>query len=434
MDRSERDGVCFRGIKYAPLPSQAKFHRSAARFKGFSGPIGSGKSQALCQEAIKLTYLNSGRVGLIGAPTYPMLRDSTLSSLFEILNENFIPYEYSKGDNVLTMTDTGSRVLCRSVDEFERLRGTNLAWFALDELTYSPEAAWLVLEGRLRDPKAERLCGFGVWTPKGYDWVYRKFISEPRRGYETTLAKPFENRFLLEQIPDFYDLLKSSYDEAFFQQEALGKYLNVQAGLVYYAFSRQEHVIDTQVQLEAPLLWALDFNVDPMCSVVAQILRGTVYVLDEIIMRHANTLQACEEFIRRFPNHPRGVIVYGDASGNNMHTTGTSDYHIIREYFSENYSSSLYYKVPKSNPSVRDRVTLTNAKLRSASGEIQLQLDRKCLELIKDFEQVCYKADSAVPDKDKDRRRTHVSDALGYLLWQECRPLSQIGDRSRRLF
>jgi len=417
-----------------PLPSQARFHRSPARFKGFSGPIGSGKSQALCQEAIKLSYVNAGRVGLIGAPTYPMLRDATLATLFEILDANYIPFEYSKGDNVLTMTDTGSRVLCRSVDEFERLRGTNLAWFALDELTYTPEAAWLVLEGRLRDPKAERLCGFGVWTPKGFDWVYRKFISEPRRGYETTLAQPFENRHLLEQIPDFYDLLKSSYDDAFFQQEALGKYLNVQAGLVYYAFNRQQHVTPLASCIEAPLLWALDFNVDPMSSVVAQIVAGTVHVLDEIVLRHASTLQACQEFQRRFPHHARGIVVYGDASGNSVHTTGSSDYHIVREFFAENSDNSLQYRVPKSNPSVRDRVTLTNTKLRSASGDIRLYVDPKCVELIKDFEQVCYKADSTTPDKDKDRSRTHLSDALGYLLWQECRPLSQIGGRARRLF
>ena len=433
MDRPQRDGVCFRKIKYLPLPSQRKFHSSQARFKGFSGPIGSGKSQALCHEAIKLSYMNAGRVGLIGAPTYPMLRDATLATLFDILNTNFIPYEYSKGDNVLTITDTDSRVLCRSIDEFERLRGTNLAWFALDELTYSPEAAWLVLEGRLRDPKAARLCGFAVWTPKGYDWVYRKFISDPRRSYHTTLARPFENKYLLDQIPDFYDLLKSSYDDSFFQQEVLGKYLNVQAGLVYYAFNRQEHVRDLSVRPEVPLLWALDFNVDPMCSVVAQVIKSTVYVLDEIILRHASTRQACEEFDRRFPSHARGIVVYGDASGNNMHTTGTSDYHIVREYFATMYSAPLQYKVPKANPSVRDRITLTNAKLKSASGEIQLYIACKCTELIKDFEQVCYKADSNIPDKDRDRRRTHASDALGYLLWQECRPLQQIGDRSHRL-
>ncbi len=55
------------------------------------------------------------------------------------------------------MRDTGSRILFRPVDEFERLRGTNLAWFGLDELTYTQEEAWLRLEGRLRDPQATRL-------------------------------------------------------------------------------------------------------------------------------------------------------------------------------------------------------------------------------------------------------------------------------------
>jgi hypothetical protein len=65
-------------IDYVPLTSQLKFHVSTARFKGFSGPIGSGKSQALCQEAIRLSYLNPGRQGLVGAPTYP-------TCLFEVL-------------------------------------------------------------------------------------------------------------------------------------------------------------------------------------------------------------------------------------------------------------------------------------------------------------------------------------------------------------
>jgi hypothetical protein len=64
--------TAYRDIIYSRLQSQQKFHDSTARFKGFSGPIGSGKSQALCQEAIKLSYLNPGRQGLIGAPTYQL--------------------------------------------------------------------------------------------------------------------------------------------------------------------------------------------------------------------------------------------------------------------------------------------------------------------------------------------------------------------------
>lgn len=166
MGRTGERGVCLRDIAYSPLPSQVRFHKSKARFKGFSGPVGSGKSQALCHEAIRLSYLNPGRTGLLGAPTYAMLRDAMQSALFEILNRSGIPYEHNKAENVLVMKDTGSRIIFRPVDEFERLRGTNLSWFGLDELTYTQEEAWLRLEARLRDPQATRLCGFAVWTPR----------------------------------------------------------------------------------------------------------------------------------------------------------------------------------------------------------------------------------------------------------------------------
>jgi hypothetical protein len=36
-------------------------------------------------------------------------------------------------------------------------------------------------------------------------------------------------------------------------------------------------------------------------------------------------------------------------------------------------------------------------------------------------------------DKEKDARRTPLSDALGYLVWQECRPLPPVGEQARRL-
>src|SRR5271167_3090544 len=129
MGGTSEPGVFEPRIAYSKLPSQRTFHDSAARFRGFSGPIGSGKSQALCHEAVKLSYLNPGRTGLIGAPTYPMLRDSTLTSLVEILNQSELPFDLNKADNVLTMKDTESRMLLRSVEDFDRLRGTNLAWF-----------------------------------------------------------------------------------------------------------------------------------------------------------------------------------------------------------------------------------------------------------------------------------------------------------------
>ena len=375
MGRLIRDSCVAQGIVYEPLPSQLAFHRSTARFKGFSGPIGSGKSQALCQEAIRLSYLNPGRHGLLGAPTYPMLREATQTTLFEILDQEGIPYDYSKAENALRMKDTNSRIIFRPVDDFERLRGTNLAWFGLDELTYSPEQAWLRLEGRLRDPLATRLCGIAAWTPKGYDWVYQRFIAGHVDGYDTIIAKPFENKFVLDKVPDFYERLKRSYDENLYQQEALGQYVSLQGGLVYTAFSRSDHTRSLQVSGNRPLLWALDFNVDPMSSVIVQMEGANVFVLDEISLRHATTEEACAEFAKRYPNHRAGVVVYGDASGNSQQTTGASDYQIVREYFRAHYGGRIDYRVPKANPSVRDRIMLANSKLRTAAGEIRLWVD-----------------------------------------------------------
>jgi len=424
---SETRDLEYRDIEYRPLPSQKRFHESGARFKGFSGPIGSGKSQALCQEAIKLSYLNPGRTGLIGAPTYPMLRDATMASLLETLVKNGIPHEVNRAENFLVMKETRSRILFRAVEEFERLRGSNLAWFGLDELTYTSEGAWLRLEGRLRDPKAARLCGFAVWTPKGYDWVYERFVAERVDGYEVVAAEAFENRHLLDRVPDYYERLKSSYDTRFYQQEVLGQYLHLHAGRVYYAFEREKNVAEVKVDRKRALLWALDFNVDPMCSVVAQVEGDGVLVLDEIVLSRATTQQACEEFQNRFPEHGAGLKVYADASGAHMQTTGTSDLAVLKKFFRSGEYGAVDFKVPRSNPAVRDRVMVVNVAFE------RMKIDSRCKELIKDLEQVAYKENTQVIDKDRDPRRTHLSDALGYLVWQELRVGEKVGERGTRL-
>lgn len=419
MGREFKNGKCVCRIEYSPLPSQARFHESPARFRGFSGPIGSGKSQALCQEAIKMSYINAGRHGLIGAPTYPMLRDATQASLLEVLESNRLPYELNKAEMTLVMKDTGSRILLRSMEEYERLRGTNLAWFGVDELTYTHEAAWLRLEGRLRDPLGKKHSGFAVWTPKGHDWVYKRFLATEIAGYEAIIAKPLENRYILDKIPDFYERLRHSYDDRFFRQEVMGEYLNLDTGRVYQSFTRDQHIKSREVDPTKTLLWALDFNVDPMSSVVAQRDGDRIFVLDEIVLSRASTWDACEEFLNRYPYHSKGVHIYGDASGGNAKTSGLSDVQTLKHFMIQKGYRQAWLKFGRSNPAVRDRIGLVNAKLKNAAGEIHLYISPKCNELIKDFEEVAYKPGSSLIDKDRDPKRTHISDALGYLIWHE---------------
>jgi len=361
-----------------------------------------------------------------------MLRDATQQSFFEVLEENDIPYTFCKSEGVLKFTETGSRILFRSMDEFERLRGTNIAWFGLDELTYTHEDAWLRLEGRLRDAKATQLTGFAVWTPRGYDWVYRRFVERGTTGYQLIRAKAFENTHILDTIPDYYERLMSSYDEAFYKQEVLGEYLNTRSQRVYSAFDYAEHVKPLTPDKRLPICWALDFNVDPLCSVIAQIDGDRVSVLDEIVLSRAMTQEACDEFSKRYGGHAAGYEIFGDASGQARSTRGNTDYEIITAHFKAR-RERMRYVVPRANPRVIDRTGYVNSKLRTADGERRMTIDPKCKELIKDFEQVAYLESGSQIDKDKDRRRTHSSDALGYLVYAMQKPAVAFGPQQHRL-
>lgn len=426
-----REELCW---LYDPLPSQSRFQAAAARFKGFSGPVGSGKSAALCFEALKLSYMNRGRQGVLAAPTYSMLRDATLAGLFAALEECDVEFDLKKSDGELLMKAPDSTVLLRSLDEPERLRGTNLAWFGIDELSYTREEAWLRLEARLRDPNSEKLCGFGVWTPQGHGWLYKRFIHEPVPGYECVRAQPFENRYLLDKTPDYYERLESSYDPRFYRQEVLGEYLNSRADRVYHCFNPAVHQVRHAYDARKPLMWSLDFNVAPMTSVLLQWDNGRLAVVDEIVLERATTEEACMEFENRYKGHVAPLEIFGDASGKNMHTTGTSDYTMLQSYLYRAGFRHVKLRVPTKNPPVLNRVQKVNALLTNALGEVRLEVDPHCEELIRDFEEVMFKPETGVVDKVRDPQRTHASDALGYAIWELFGERPSAGEMNRPLF
>jgi hypothetical protein len=96
---------------------------------------------------------------------------------------------------------------------------------------------------------------------------------------------------------------------------------------------------------------------------------------------------------------------------------------VLKQFFKSGEYGAVEFKVPRSNPAVRDRLQVVNAALE------RVRIDARCKELIKDLEQVAYKENSQVIDKDRDPKRTHLSDALGYLMWQEFQGRKPVGER-----
>jgi hypothetical protein len=159
-----------------------------------------------------------------------------------------------------------------------------------------------------------------------------------------------------------------------------------------------------------------------------------------LILPDSNTLADCEEFLSRTEKWNAGsrlsVQVYGDPTGDQRHTSASrTDWQIEKKFFGryrDRFNATFH--VPSSNPAVKDCVNCVNARLRNHAGQHRLMVHEHCKHLIRDFERVCWKKDphgnSPVELDKSGPTRSHVSDAVGYLIAKEFPMRPQIGERS----
>jgi hypothetical protein len=210
-------------------------------------------------------------------------------------------------------------------------------------------------------------------------------------------------------------------------------------GNTYYAFREPIHVKAMDRDPMQRLVWSLDFNVDPMCSVICQyqeignnlfLPSGATWthidVLDEICLGESNTVEACNAFLARAQQlcHNQDVLleIYGDPAGNSRHTSQVSgsDWDIIKRFFRGRGQFTVHMKVGKQHPRIKDRTNAVNTMLQTASGEVRTAIHPRCKMLIRDLLNVKWKKDlsgNTTGTLDKSQKDlTHVSDAWGYFV------------------
>ena len=211
---------------------------------------------------------------------------------------------------------------------------------------------------------------------------------------------------------------------------------------MYYSFDREVHCAPCSLQPNREIWWGLDFNVDPMCSVICQPHaygrerhQRIVEVVDEIAIPNSNVYEACEAFAKKVGPYAEryGVTMnlYADASGDNRTHVGTTAIQAVKQWFARHPNYRVNYKIPNANPAVSDRVRTVNSVLKSFTGEVRMRIDPKCKKLIADFEQVEWANEMGLEINKEDPKLTHVSDALGYIIEQEFRAGPGQGFRSQ---
>lgn len=290
-------------------------------------------------------------------------------------------------------------------------------------------------ESTLRVEAGSRLRIFGTCTllpPEGQvggvSWLYRQIIQPFLAGTNPRVGvfggNIYENIHL---DPEEIARLEAKYPEGSPQRRIRlgGEWLPGIGGARKYGnFQRQIHVCHQgKPNPHFPLLWTWDFNVSPLCSIVVQYVHGVFHVLRELIMDGGDVPEMTQAFRDMFPSHPQEIWIYGDQTGDNRHVqTGGGNYTLILKGM-QTYGTPCRLRLPSVNPLVTDRVNAMNVACRGAEGMSSIEIDPSCVELIQDLEEVVDNGLGGIKKTsnrlDPYSRRTHTSDALGYLVCYE---------------
>lgn len=419
---------------YKLLKAQREFleipHDYSLDVAVYQGGYGSGKTFAVSLLGILLALKFPGIRGLVGAQTYTLVRDTTLQTYFEHL-DNFgftegKDYDWSSSLQKLTFKN-GSEILFRHFDEPNKLKSLNLGFVEIEEMSDIPYDTFKMLLGRMRQKVKKSWKDFtyrifGHTNPETCrGWVYKTFKENKSPNYRLISAPTTQNIYLPK---GFCDELKKVYDEQYYNIFVLAQNGEYNNGLVIKDFS-DENIKEITYQPEMDLHISCDFNVDPMCWVFAHKTDDKVFYFDEIAMENTTTAKACDEFYRRYPNHKGKIIVNGDASGDNRSCTSEYTNYVIINKKLLQFGYDVEIQIKAFNPPIKNRIMAFNSKVRSANGEVCLFVDKKCEKLLYNIYNLKYKEGSSkidIPTYQQIKQSkelkflSHPMDAASYLV------------------
>lgn len=378
-------------MKYKLLDAQRKFleipHNYSLDVAVYQGGYGSGKTFAGALLGILLALKFPGIRGLVGAQTYTLVRDTTLQTYYEHLdNMGFVQgkdYKWISAEQKLIFHN-GSEILFRHFDEPDKLKSLNLGFVEIEEMSDIPYDTFKMLLARMRqcirkDWKNFTYRIFGHTNPElQRGWVYKTFFDSPPPNYRLICAPTTQNIYLPK---GFCEELKQLYDEQYYNTFVLGQTGNYSQNLVVKDFS-DENIKNITYRNDFDVHISCDFNVDPMAWVLAHKTEDKVFYFDEIVLENTTTAKTCDEFYRRYKNHKGNIIINGDASGDNRSCTSEYTNYVIIKKKLQSYGYDPDIKIKAFNPPIKNRIAAFNAKIKNANGEISLYISPKCEKLL----------------------------------------------------
>ena len=380
------------------FPRQLRFVQSTAPYPGYVGGIGSGKS---CAGGAKvISRLGRKETGMIAAPTYQMLRDSTLEGFFRLLDDLGIPYEHVKSENTITFPN-GHKILCRSLEDPDKARGPNLDYAWIDEAGYVSAKAWQIVKGRVRvgvNPQA-----WLTSTPKGRNWIWEEFERDAT-GNEFDPTHPLF-RVHTNENPELPDGFSESlgYSGTFAAQELGGEFVAFE-GIVFPGFSRADNVAPVDTAGWGTVL-GLDVGTrNPTALLVIRHAGDRRHVATELYQRGMSSDAITDAAVAAWTRYrPDFMVIDPSAAG-------------------------LIASLRERKITVRKAVNDVLIGISTVTSVLpDLTVDPSCVNLIAEFESYRYPDGNRGNTDNPVKENDHALDALRYALMELDKPKKRIG-------
>jgi hypothetical protein len=356
---------------------------------------------------MKMFFLMNENLELPGGllvPNLKMFKRDVLPMVKDICKENDIELIYNAQDYFFFFPLTKNYIyVFHSEDNGDSIRGPNLAFGLINEVTMCSKGAFDAFMARIRLKKANLLQLAMSGTPEGFNWAYEYFIENPRDDTDLIFGNSREN---IHVADSYVKNLEQSYDALMQQQFIDGKFVSMNGARALWSFDRFKHVSQAAERIEnAPVWVSLDFNVNPMAATIwnrmpqnsGKLLRA----FDEVCLNSSDTHQIAEVLKQRYGTQ---ITIFPDPAGDARSTKsrGMTDIAILREAG----FNDIRYK--KSITSVRDCLNAANNIL----DKNLIEVHPRCKNFIADAEQCILKSSGLEIDKTKNAMRSHWLDGF----------------------
>ena len=395
------------------LPAQREFLADEEhRILSYIGGFGSGKSWALAAKLIFLGLRNPGQTIMACEPTFPMIRTVLIPALDSALAQWEIDYSFRASPQPeyrLALPTGPVTILCQSAENYQRIRGQNLAAAVWDEADTSPvdtaQKAGEMLLARMRTGNVNQLAIAS--TPEGFRYCYRQFKENPGPDKRQITVNTMDNPHL---PPEFVPSLERNYPSQLIAAYLRGEYVNLASCALYPEFDRSLNYSDSMPTEMDTIYVGIDINVGN--SVTQHLVRrgDEFHFFNEAVYR--DTQQIAVGLRDMYPEHFRRgqLVLIPDAASRQRATAAAqeSDLGILKK-------AGHKVSPQQSNPLIQDRVNAVNALIEQR----KIKVGNGCKNLIRTFEQHAYD-DKGKPEKGGVGMDdlSHSGDAAGYVVYR----------------